>query len=171
MYGDFLVRRPLYAGRAPPPIEPSSRGRRNNDDVTESDCRAALIVLAASRGWSQAPQHGPAPAVTRAASKNWDPCGNCGHFGRSQSSFRRRHATQVKSSPVGSSTAENSASQRRRARPAHRRVAAQPLGVVHVLVVGQPTCLTASKAARFVWRCQTLSSIVIYPPTRDLPLP
>jgi len=161
MYGDFLVRRPLYAGRAPPPIEPSSRGRRNNDDVTESDYRAALIVLAASRGWSQAPQHGPAPAVTRAASKNWDPCGNCGHFGRSQSSFRRRHATQVKSSPVGSSAAENSAPQRRRAHPAHRRIAAQPL--VHVLVAGQGRCLGASKAAFRVWCCQRPSSIVIYP--------
>ena len=115
-------------GRCMPVVRlpPSSRGGETMTMSRSLDCRAALIVLAASRGWSQAPQRGPAPSVTRAASKNWDPCGNCGHFGRSQSSFRRRHATQVKSSPVGSSAAENSASpgrgtaSRRRSRPRGR---------------------------------------------------
>ena len=160
-------------GRCMPVVRlpPSSRGRRNNDDVAESDCRAALIVLAASRGWSQAPQRGPARAVTRAASKNWDPCGNCGHFGRSQSSFRRRHATQVKSSPVGSSAAENSASQRRRARPAHRRVAAQhSVSFTSSWSASRHALLQAKQRALFgaVKRCLRSSFTRA---TRDLPLP
>jgi len=66
---------------------------------------------------------------------------------------------------------ENSAPQRRRAHPTHRRGAAQPVGVVHVLVAGQARCLGASKAARFVWCCQTPSSIATARATRDLPLP
>ena len=43
----------------------SSRGRRNNDDVTpELIAATALTALAASRGWSQALQPGPAPPAS-----------------------------------------------------------------------------------------------------------
>jgi hypothetical protein len=51
----------------------------------------------------------------------------------------------------------------RRAHQAHRRVAAQSLGV-HALVQAKP------RALRF-WCCQTPSSIASYPRTRDLALP
>ena len=136
-----------------------SRGKRNNDDVTpESDCRDALIVLCRIARLVS----GPATwARTGGDVRRLERLGStvetCRRFGRLQSS--------LSTPPCDPGEEQPGRKQRRRklcaATATRPPVAAQPLGVVHVLVASQAPC--KQSGALRVWCCQTPSSIAICP--------